>query len=949
MPAQNKLQSLIIRFEENREAYLSGRYNETQLRREFVDPLFKELGWDVDNEGGLSEAYKDVIHEDAIKIGGASKAPDYCFRVGGTRKFFVEAKKPSVNLKDDSSPAFQLRRYAWSAKLPLSILTDFEEFVVYDCRVKPLKSDKPTTARILYFTYKDLLSRWDEIAGIFSREAVLKGAFDRFAQSAKTKKGTEEVDRAFLDEIESWRAILAKNIASRNSALSARELNFVVQRTIDRIIFLRICEDRGIETYGTLQALINGGNVYQRLFEIFERADDRYNSGIFHFRMEKGRPETPDELSPKIKIDDEVLKGIFKKIYYPESSYEFSVLPVEILGQVYEQFLGQVIHLTEGGRAKIEEKPEVKKAGGVYYTPAYIVDYIVKNTVGKLLEGKTPKQVSKLKVLDPACGSGSFLIGAYSYLLNWHRDWYVKDGVEKWTKGKQPALYQHSKDDWRLTTFEKKKILLNNVYGVDIDSQAVEVTKLSLLLKVLEGESGEVISKQYRLFHERVLPDLGDNIKCGNSLIASDIYNSGQGELWNDEERLRVNAFDWDKEFSEIMGAGGFDAVIGNPPYIPIEFMSEVEKEYYQVKYSQLERKFDSAPVFILAMLQKLKDQGSLGFISSVTWQTGENYSKLREYLFTKAGIERLINLPFDVFENAYVDTGIYILTAKPKIAYEIFRFPKKEKITHFDQIEFVRVPRELVSGPDFKVILDPKAYEILRRIAGNGKFKQLGDFTISTQGLAGNRFQCRSTAKGEEWYPFLGKGQAHRFSLDMEEIVYVDMSDKPSLKRFYEANPKLLIRRVISRQDRLLTAYTDQKMVFKKDINPFIVIEDNWNVYFLLSILNSRLISFLYVNTSSIASKDDFRQTTLAELRRLPIPTFCKGKPEHDHLIELAKAMLKLQKQIVLIRTDHEKAVLQRQIDATDAEIDRLVYQLYGLTEEEIKIVEGSMKKDNP
>ena len=159
MTGQNKISGLIKRFEENREAYLSGRYNETQLRREFIDPFFKELGWDVDNEGGLAVAFKDVIHEDAIKIGGLSKAPDYCFRVGGTRKFFVEAKKPSVNLKEDINPAFQLRRYAWSAKLPLSILTDFEEFAVYDSRIKPLKTDKSSTARILYFTYKDYFER----------------------------------------------------------------------------------------------------------------------------------------------------------------------------------------------------------------------------------------------------------------------------------------------------------------------------------------------------------------------------------------------------------------------------------------------------------------------------------------------------------------------------------------------------------------------------------------------------------------------------------------------------------------------------------------------------------------------------------------------------------------------------------------------------------------------
>ncbi len=542
MGLPKEIADLIERFDRNRESYMSGAYNETQLRREFLDPFFSVLGWDVENKQGYAEAYKDVIHEDALKIGGATKAPDYCFRIGSVKKFFVEAKKPSVNLKDDVSPAFQLRRYAWSAKLPLSILTDFEEFAVYDCRIKPVQTDKASTGRVLYFTYKDYPAKWDELVSIFSREALLKGSFDKYAESTKLKKGTTTVDDAFLTEIEDWRDLLARNIAIRNPDLSQRELNFAVQRTIDRIVFLRICEDRGIEEYGRLQTQLNGTNVYKRLVQLFSQADDRYNSGLFHFQKEKERHEEPDKLTPNISIDDKPLKDIINRLYYPESPYEFSVLSADILGQVYEQFLGKVIRLTAGHQAKVEEKPEVRKAGGVYYTPKYIVDYIVKNTVGKLVEDKKPKEVEKLKILDPACGSGSFLLGAYQYLLDWHLKWYIDNEPDKWAKVKQPAVYQGPSPDprtpnWHLTTAEKKRILLNNIYGVDIDSQAVEVTKLSLLLKVLEGENNQTLANQLRMFHERALPDLGDNIKCGNSLIGPDFYQ--QQTMLDDEERYR--------------------------------------------------------------------------------------------------------------------------------------------------------------------------------------------------------------------------------------------------------------------------------------------------------------------------------------------------------------------------------------------------------------------------
>ena len=325
-----------------------------------------------------------------------------------------------------------------------------------------------------------------------------------------------------------------------------------------------------------LKDLLNGERVYPRLCELFLQADERYNSGIFHFNKESGR-DSPDNITPNLNIDDKTLKDIIKRLYFPESPYEFSVLPAEILGQIYEQFLGKVIRLTDDQGAVVEDKPEVKKAGGVKYTPSYIVEYIVGNTLGEMLLGKTPLELVPVSVLDPACGSGSFLIVAYQHLLDWHKEWYIQNvvpmmqsgqkseirrllpgAIAKGKKGRtrEPELpiFQGRGGEWRLTTAERKRILLNNIYGVDIDRQAVEVTKLSLLLKVLEGENEETISKQLTLFQERALPDLSNNIKCGNSLIGWDILNDNPG--MGQEEIERINPFDWEKEFPEIMQAG---------------------------------------------------------------------------------------------------------------------------------------------------------------------------------------------------------------------------------------------------------------------------------------------------------------------------------------------------------------------------------------------------------
>ena len=616
----------------------------------------------------------------------------------------MEAKKPAVRIAEEAAPAYQLRRYAWSAGLPLSILTNFEEFAVYDCRIKPDQNDRPATARILFFNFRDYAARWEEIAAVFTKEAVLKGAFDRYAESTRLKKGTAGVDEAFLKEIESWRDLLARTIALRNPALSQRELNTAVTLTINRIIFLRICEDRGIEPYGQLQGLFNGPGVYKRLIEIFYRADDRYNSGLFHFRQEQGRTAPPDRLTLDLAIDDKALKEIFQGLYYPDSPYEFSVLPADILGRVYEQFLGKIIRLTAGHQAKVEDKPEVKKAGGVFYTPKYIVDYIVDETVGRLLEGRTIAQAGRLRILDLACGSGSFLIQAYQRLLDGYRDRYVEGGPEKRAKGRRPVLYQAAGGEWRLTTAERKRILLNNIYGVDIDPQAVEVTKLSLLLKVLEGESGETLTNQIKLFQERALPDLSGKIRCGNSLIGPDFYDGAQLTLLGDEDQYRINCFGWEKEFPEIFKMsvpsprrggfgggeprGGFDAVIGNPPYIRIQTMKEwapLEVEFYKRAFAAAGKgNYDIYVVFVEKGLSLLNGRGRLGFILPHKFFNAQYGEALRGLLAEGKHLAGVVHFgDAQVFSGATTYTCLLFLE---KAGADTCRFTKVDDLDAWQQ-----------------------------------------------------------------------------------------------------------------------------------------------------------------------------------------------------------------------------------------------------------------------
>jgi adenine-specific DNA-methyltransferase len=1021
MSVPDRIKELIETFENNLESYKKGNYNETQVRREFIDPFFEELGWDVTNRQGYAEAYKDVIHEDAIKVGGVTKAPDYCFRVGGTRKFFLEAKKPSVNIQRDIHPAYQLRRYGWSAKLPLSILTDFEELAVYDCRVKPSKTDKVSHSRILYLKYTDYENRWKELAGIFSRDAILKGSFDKYVESNKKKKGTTEVDTAFLHEIESWRELLARNIALRNPNLSQRELNFAVQQTIDRIVFLRICEDRGMENYGGLMALRNGENVYKRLFHLFNKADEKYNSGLFHFKKEKGR-ENCDNLTPLLQIDDKPLKEIFKNLYYPESPYEFSVLSADILGQVYERFLGKVIRLTPGHQAKIEEKPEVRKAGGVYYTPAYIVDYIVKNTLGKLVEGKRPGPrggVSNLKILDPACGSGSFLIGAYQFLLDWHRDEYINDGPEKWSKGKTPRVYQSRNGEWRLTTDERKRILLNNIYGVDIDHQAVEVTKLSLLLKVLEGEDEQSIGKQMLLFQERVLPDLSNNIKCGNSLIGPDFYDNQQMSVFNEEEIYRVNAFDWNAEFSEVMKGGGFDAVIGNPPYLK---ETNNKHTFDLIRQSRTNRycmgKMDLWYAFACVAIDLTRKGGFHSFIATNNWITNHGAELLREKIMSETMMFQFVDFgDFRVFPQASIQTMIYIIKKEPILKNYKISFSKFEKDNSEKQIikmlsqsgdknfgwristinpnkkgaPFNLIDLSIASflnridsfatskfggdevGNGIDVLQDFVTKKHLQKLSGsdvqigdgifvlNEKEKKKISLTqddcakikpyFTTQELG--RYVCVS--KNKLWLIYADKHVRENISCYLGIKEHLDKFKniltsafkpyglhRPRNENFFIGEKILSVRKTRYPQFSLTTfpCYVSRAFLV---IKPEKRSESN---KYLLGILNSRLISFWLYHCGK--KQGNQLQIDKQPICDIPIRTINFEDPNdifrHDRIVGLVDQIIGLNQNLIESKTPQTKEMLKRQIESTDSQIDQLVYKLYELTDDEIKIVESEI-----
>lgn len=934
--AYNGIKELVEKFKSNYKQFHSSDYNETLTRQDFINPFFEYLVWDISNKEGLSQTYRDVIHEDKLKIGKETKAPDYSFRIGGNRVFFVEAKKPSRNLKEDADAAYQIRRYAWSGKLSVSILTDFEEFAIYDCSKKPSPNDKASMSRIEYINYEDYLNRFDFLYDTFAKENVLRGSLEKYNADTKSKKGTESVDIDFLNSLDDLRTKLASNISKLNS-LSLRDLNFAVQHIIDRIIFLRVAEDRGVENYGDLREACCGNNYYKNIVEIFKKADGKYNSGIFDF--------SKDKITQNIEVDNKVIKEIINDLYYPKSPYEFSVISVEIIGNAYEQFLGKTITIGKNNaksgqmpKAKIELKPEVRKAGGVYYTPEYIVDYIVENTVGEKIKGKTPKEIANIKIVDPACGSGSFLIGAYKYLLNYHREYYSKQGKKKFLGSKEDAITE----DGELALWVKKQILINNIFGVDIDSNAVEVTKLSLLLKCMENETPASIMNNQSLFNERALPSLDENIKCGNSLIGNDFYSGGDSLNIDIETQYKINCFDWEDEFKNVFACGGFDVVIGNPPYVSIRTVdfNNLFKEYFKNKFTLAVGQYDLYSLFTELSYKLLNENGIYSFILPKRLATNENFKELRKFYIDNFHITGYIDAE-KPFLGASVEANIIICSKSNKNSKVKVGMFKKGIYNYFQDIDikFVdNMPFNL-----FPFLLKENNINLINKIELSN-YSKLGSHCDIIRGFECG-FNNEKINKEKSKYKMIRGENISRYVItEGEYYVHPDFKNESKIfkrEEIFTKVPKMVTKFVSNNIEFALdeVGYCNTNVVYN------VHIIDESNINYLLAVLNSKVVNFwfknIYVNDDTL-----FPHIQKNQLESIPIPLLdmsnTQDKEMHDKIVNLVDNIIALNKKLSAEKNPNSITIINRQINAVDKQIDSLVYKLYNLNDEEVKIVEG-------
>jgi len=651
------VKDLVKKYHSDRETYLKPSYNETQLRTDFLDPFFELLGWDITNSKGKPTNEREVLVEEGLKADATAntKKPDYTFRLFSERKFFLEAKKPNVKIEKDNEPAKQVRRYGFTAKLKISVLSNFEYLAIYDCSKKVEKEDSVTKSRINIYHYKEYESAFEEIKKQLSHQVVYNGEFDETWKDIEEQLKLSSVDSLFLSQINDWRIILGKEIYSHKPTISIEELNDIVQSYINSIIFLRVCEDRNLEAYKTLLNFADK-NDFNSLIKKFKDADKKYNAGLFNHPLTK-------EI---ISNNSSAFWTIIEHLYFPESSYSFSVFSSDILGNIYEIFLGEQL-IIEDAEILIKKKPE-NIDRDIVTTPTFIIQDILRQTVVKHCEGKTDKEVLNSSFADIACGSGAFLLETYQLLQDTLVDYYLKNDTKK--------LTQTSIATFKLPFATKKAILENCIYGIDKDYNAVEACKFGLLLKLLENEDNSTISTP-------ALPNL-KNIHFGNSLIETSETNKK-----NQDE---INPFDF--------GKTRFDVIVGNPPYLATEHMKEftpLELPIYKSKFDSSYKQFDKYFLFIERGLDLLKPKGYFGYIVPSKFTKVGAGKKLRELLISNKSVEQIISFGANqVFQDKTTYTCLLILKNEEQkeinyLEVDSLKNWKTRKINdeHFDSVTF--------------------------------------------------------------------------------------------------------------------------------------------------------------------------------------------------------------------------------------------------------------------
>ena len=874
--AKQQIQKLVEKYQRVIETGKIKSYNEAQSRNEFIEPLFEFLGWDMRNLTTDNE----VTTEENVSGGRV----DLAFRFGNIPVFFLEAKAMKVDL-DEWKWAEQAINYSWNKSVTWAVLTDFESIKIFNAEIPP-----KSISQNLFIELKaqDFINRFDQL-WLLSKESFEQKLLDKEAQKWGKLTQRKQVGVKLFEDLMSWRIMLAKDFKKQNN-LTDEELDEGVQRILDRLIFIRTAEDRKIEP-NVLLGISRGGKAgaYKQLVKVFRDFDDGFNSKLF-------APHYCEEWKAEDKTISEIINGLYET--RDGYRYDFSIISADVLGGMYEQYLGYV-----QGRKTEEKQRSKRKSQGIYYTPKYIVEFIIKETLGEVLKKAKPKDVSKIKVLDPACGSGSFLIAAYDKILE-----------------------NLAKQNPQISFFTKSDILRNNVYGVDLDAQAVEIAQLNLLLKVLSQKTK--------------LPTLQHNLRVGNSLIEK-----------GDES---LKPFDFNNEFKEVIEQGGFDVIIGNPPYVFARggHFDEKTKQYYYENFPLASYQLNTYLLFIDRAFRLLKKGGYFGFIIPNTWLTIDTFSPLRKFLLEETSDLQIINIFDKVFGEANVDTCLLIFNKGKSSNVKLGEFRDGQlaivgdfPVSQFKKNNYI-INIALAKSKDKSAILDKiidrsktldsfsivkaglKAYE-----TGKGKPAQ-------TDTMKNNRVYHSKSKESNDYGKYLEGKDVKRYGINWGGwwLKYGECLAAPRDEKLF-TSPRILVRQIPSPPPHSINAVFTKEYLLN-DINSMIIYGFNGiDPLFALAVLNSKITTFWFVNTFDKFQRKTFPQFKVKELATFPIPNI--NQAEQEKIAKKAQAMLELQKELQATSANTDKHnSLKREIEKLDREIDEAIYKLYGLNSEDINII---------
>ena len=908
--AKQKIADLVKKYEDLSPTEVKS-FNEAKTKQGFIDPLFRALGWNFEDTN-------EVAPEEKASGGRV----DYAFKINTVSQFYLEAKP----LRADLTNVVYIKQavtYAYNKSVTWALLSDFETLAVYVAQ-----TGKP----FITLTCNKYLDAFDDL-WLLSKESFQSNALAEKAERYGALPQRMGIEQRLFNQLRQWREELSTQLHSYNKHLSIKQIDEVIQRLFNRLIFIRTCEDRGIENKALLSAVHEWvrtkrkGELIEKLRELFRYFDGYYDSELFQKHL-------TDEVDVESTTIENLINGLYE-VPGGMASYDFSIIDADVLGAVYEQYLGHIANIVKqkakAAQAKMDlglpydetieltAKKQRRKEHGIYYTPKFITDYIVKETVGRFLAEHSTNEIRNIKILDPACGSGSFLIRAFDELL------------------KHYAHQKISKSEQDIDAADRISILQSNIFGVDLDIQAVEIARLNLLLRSLAKRD--------------TLPGLKNNIKEGNSLISGteEELKKYFGKSWKDKK-----AFSWEQEFKDIMDNGGFDVVIGNPPYVRVDSLPNDEKVFWKNKFVSTVGKYDLYYLFLELAFKLVNNNGVFAFITPNHYCTNTTGEHLRKLILSEASTIIIASVShLSVFEEAANYPVITIVYKSNKTGVK--------KLSYFS----VNKPEDLQSmSPDYE--LTEKELKLLPRsiipININEQKLKIALRLIQTYTPAGKVLKIQEglripttwevkKTEGEQATPIIKQFQFSRYS----EVKKASCLSEKHKKSFFSSGADRIINCQLSKllfaEDalRIESTLDKSKGLCQGGVYFATLIEQDYSLYYLLALFNSKLLTFIFKCLySGIHMGGGFLRFRTQYLQELPIRRIDFKKPNekkmHDTLVSLVERMLELNKKYAPIRDTpfSESEELKKEIERTDKEIDNLVYDLYGLTEEDRKIVEG-------